>query len=204
MPIIVLEGPDESGKTTLARKLEKELSEAFPGPHDVEYQRSPVKEHGWSDEYNRYLPNLASVSNHLVIQDRIPEISESIYGYVRGNARNHGWLFEAGDWFDYSIFIVFCKAPSSLSISTHNDATGRFIDATSHDLICDLYNYTYQELEKLVVHGRLNHFRVGSYDRLKGSKENQWLWYHLWYWLVHIFPKHRGPIAEVIERIGSE
>lgn len=76
MPAIVLEGIDESGKTTAA----KFLCENFP---HFQYAHSPVKETGWRDDYNHYVMDFAWDDDVWVL-DRSPEVSEAAYSTVRG------------------------------------------------------------------------------------------------------------------------
>lgn len=191
MPIIVLEGPDESGKTTLAERLHDHFMPVFP-PANVEIQRSPVKEHGWSHEYNHYLINLCQVTNHLVIQDRSPEISESIYGYMRGGSRSHGWLMEAGDWFHQPIFMIFCEGPATLRYE-HRDAEGLKV---AHDEINLLYDYTFGLLDNLVNSARLTDFQIAKYNRL--DEDQGFFYWQLCYWLSRQFPRERSGILKAL------
>jgi len=198
MPIIVLEGPDESGKTTLATKLRDTLEPVI----DTEYQRSPVREHGWSEQYNNYLINQSRAIGHLLVQDRIPEISESVYGFMRGEPRTHGWVYEAGDWFHQPIFMVFCEGPGILQ-TTHKDAEGL---AIAHAEVALLYDYTYWLLEQTSIMARMTEFKVVKYNRFSDD-QSEFFW-SLLQWLTFCFPHRRvefvKAVAPLIERNPNE
>ena len=139
MAILVIEGPDGSGKTTLARMIQQQLQ--GHGFNEVEYRRSPVKEHGWAYEYNNYLSDSVHLqqslsTNYLIIQDRIPEISELVYGTVRGKVRCIGYSYGLYSWMGHNIFMVFCKG--GIVDGEHFDATGKRLTNQNHRLISKL------------------------------------------------------------------
>ena len=199
MPIIIVEGPDESGKTTLAVKLREALDPIIR----TEYQRSPVKEFGWTDQYNSYTIDLANVTqNHLVVQDRVPEISEAIYGMTRDEIRTHGWVYEAGPWFHELIFLIFCEGPAQLE-KGHKDAQGLNVEPM-HEEICLLYDYTYKLLEATVSLAKMPDFRVWKYDRLSPGSEAETYW-EISHWLsTRCFPQYRVPIRHAMSNLMLE
>jgi len=87
MPTLILEGPDSSGKTTLAYALL-----GWMGPRLGHYVKSPAGrtkewDESW-DEWNAIQLALSRTYNQINILDRTPEISELVYGrVVRGFVR---------------------------------------------------------------------------------------------------------------------
>lgn len=201
MPIIVLEGPDESGKTHLAQTFKEHFTTALESVH-VEVQRSPVKEMGWSDEYNHYLASLSLVTSHLIIQDRTPEISESIYGHMRGNVRTTGWVYEVGGWFYYPIFMVFCLAPYKLE-NMHKDAEGLDVKHT-HEQICLLYDYTFEQIDKAANMSRFTDFQVAQYNRFANGPTAFWFYWQIANWLTRMWPHERARILESLYNMTAE
>lgn len=91
--MIILEGPDNSGKTTLATSIQKWLGEDF-----VKIVKSPASvSKNWQVEWEHWaLDHWNDEDNDgiLYILDRTPEISEPIYAtiYRGGNIRNSKFL----------------------------------------------------------------------------------------------------------------
>lgn len=193
MAIIVLEGPDESGKTWLAKRLVEILNHDF----SAEYQRSPIKQYGWSHEYNHYLNNLcrANPADNIVVQDRIPEISESIYGALRGNVRCAGWLNEAGEWFYSNIFMVFCEGPGVLK-EHHYDVEDLPV---AHPEIMLLYDYTYFQLNGFVRGLNTDNFVLRKYNRFSPDQSD--FHWELILWLSHLFPNKRKSLKYALDQM---
>lgn len=193
MPVIVIEGPDESGKTTLAKYFVDLLQTLLPDT-EVTYARSPVKEHGWNHNLNHHLDRLAEVSNRdLLILDRTPEISEPIYGFLRDD-RSEGWLSEVSQWGRHNILLVFCQGPLHLE-EPHVDAEGWIIEDSGHRIICNLYEFTYLQLERYISSTGLINFQVAKWDRFKTETQQQ-TWFQIAWWLAHNFPHQRRQIME--------
>jgi len=81
MPVIILEGADNTGKSTLAEALH-----AHFGPNAV-VVKSPAKYFDWDDSMNEWTSEFVEASsvmssNFYFILDRVPEISELIYGAI--------------------------------------------------------------------------------------------------------------------------
>ena len=131
--VIVLEGPDGSGKTTLAKKLSSELGWKYvhmsaPVPIDKPF------DYWWA----RIQTEFAGSTPSGLIIDRLHP-SEDVYGGLfRGGSKltAHGrWLLEG--WLDArSAFIVHCLPPKGVVLANAN-AT---VDQTHHDRAERVYN----------------------------------------------------------------
>ena len=111
MPTIILEGPDSSGKTTLAQALV-----GYMGPDLCQVVKSPSgRTTEWDASWNywnaQYIER-SYVSGLIYILDRTPEISELVYGpIVRGFTRLHNPLES----------LQRLKHPDTLTIMTSTD-----------------------------------------------------------------------------------
>ena len=193
MPVILFEGPDNSGKTTFARAVYENLAQVVDGVH---YERSPVKELGWQPGHSTYLKDVSDATQYLRIQDRTPEISESVYGIMRGEPRGRGYLFEAYAWVHQPIYMVFCEG-GDLGQRTHKDTLGNDIGLSEHTLACMLYEEVYFQLRNFMLFTHTHDLRVVKYDRWsKGS------WLHtMWgirHWLGSLFPEQAAEIGKAL------
>lgn len=195
MPIIVFEGPDESGKTTFALSLYQTLSPVFPGR--IMYQRSPMSDHDWSPNYSHYLADQANINgDYLVIQDRVPEIGESTYGIWRGDPRGRGYLYEVYNWMNQEVLMVFCKGFPTLD-GYHKDTEGNPLANLDHQAICLLYEQAYFNIRSAMLHGHPHHFRAIKYDR---QSKTSWLdtaW-TIRSWLSELFPDDESEISKAL------
>lgn len=126
MPVIVVEGPDESGKSTLAHALKVMIQ-----PQPI-FRRSPATFRGspW-DENTCQLVKELSNKPELYIMDRCSEISEMVYGpIVRGQARNAGYIYQWNNW-DEKVCLIFAQS-YQLPIQIHRDVTGTPIQSEEH------------------------------------------------------------------------
>ena len=95
--MIILEGPDNAGKTTLAEELSARLG--WP----VRHSGGPVKDY---QDINSRMVRVRLSKN--VIWDRVPAISEHVYGPIlrgtdHGAESFHTWLQSA------DIHIIYCR-----------------------------------------------------------------------------------------------
>lgn len=191
MPIIVFEGPDESGKTTLAKLIQQQLQGQQEIP--VEYQHSPTKEFGWSHEYDNYLNNhldlLSGPGIHL--QDRIPEVSESVYGTIRGGPRA-SWVEDIHHWAHHEVAFIFCEGPTFLQ-KENRDVMGKHIGEETHTVINFLYRQTYYQFMAV----RPAPWLVMRYDRdIRGD----WVYTlrRLTEWLTGWYPQFAGIFQDAL------
>lgn len=196
MPVIVFEGPDSSGKTTFALALKAQLQASRAlGELEVEYQRSPVKQHGWSDTYDHYLYDLANVSrDRLIIQDRVPEISEPVYGTLRGSPRGRGWAVDLYQWLQQDILFIYCKGNPRYLEGLHEDALGNKIQDEEHRRINLLYELTFFNIHRTMLWAHPHNFQAIYYDRhITGD------WIHLFRdiagWLARLVPEQAIELA---------
>lgn len=103
MKTLVVEGPDNAGKSTLTLRLAKDLkavavnSQVVPPPHEY-----------WVKDYVRWLDE-AQKWNQQIILDRHPVISEPIYGpVIRGKCSlSEAYCREVRR----SLIVVYCRPP---------------------------------------------------------------------------------------------
>ena len=192
MPIVLFEGPDGSGKTTFAKALTETLSFLKP-----EYRRSPVKEFGWAPNYQTYLADSAAISDHpphLIVQDRTPEISESIYGVgFDRKPRGRGYLYETFRWLQQDIFMVFCRNDEHYLMGQHEDVEGNPLRDRDLQLIQLMYDHTYFQLRSAMLFGQPHTFRVMEHSRFNTRD-----WLHVMWainrWLQLIYPDRANEI----------
>lgn len=196
MPIIVLEGPDHSGKTTLAEELQARIGAVF---NEVPLERSPVKEHGWSDAYNTYLRDRTHLLQDLIgVQDRVPEISETVYGIMRGKPRGRGWCYELYSWLEQPIFFVFCQNSDHYLRGRHFDVEGNPIKDEGLEKSRLLYDQVYFNLRQIVIHAHPHAMRVHRFDfRESGSKPH--ILRAIEEWLIWQWPEKHRELSLVME-----
>lgn len=203
MPVVLLEGPDESGKTTLAMLLIRQLMEAGI---QVQYRKSPAgKDEVWFSYYDTYLSDLASVKNHsgpVFILDRTPEISESVYGTVRGKIRGSGLICQVDEWLRKDIFMVFCTAPKTLD-KDHTDTFGNVITRDKHHDIVALYNVIAYNLRQAVFRNPDSRMQVVGYSYPKWKSYIR-LCYLLQEHLSKSLPHLSGQIGEALGNPTSD
>lgn len=101
--LIILEGADGSGKTSLANKIRKEVEEYMlflrsnGAPHHVGQLADVI---GWVSEIPYRIP---------VIQDRNPVISEYIYGPIIRGKCMHGLTFDQMARMFRKSMIIYCR-----------------------------------------------------------------------------------------------
>jgi hypothetical protein len=150
VPVIILEGPDSSGKSTLARALA-----GWIGPEVCRVFKSPAsREARWYSTWESHISTNILVSKKLGqvhILDRTPEISEMIYGpIVRGTSRLKNPTASLLQARDRDVITVFMN-PHRLK-GTHADAQGNKITNAYHEQIVGGYTILYHILVSKGAH----------------------------------------------------
>lgn len=143
---IVLEGPDNSGKSTLAKRLSRETG--WP----IVHSGGPGKVEDFAERLLKDIDNM----QRNVIMDRSFIISDSIYSPACRQTR----LFDPRPWFrkiqaldqiQSNFLLVFCTAPTSvlLDMSTHIVKPHETREHVAHvmqnkEQICREYDMFYQ------------------------------------------------------------
>lgn len=141
MPAIILEGPDESGKTMLATALY-----GYTYPNSV-VTKSPAASPLWHDEYGMYVQkHLGRNDGRTWIFDRVPEISELVYGAVKREAVRLADPMQSLKSLRHPKVMVIACRRSGIHIDQHHDAEGDFIDASEHDQIVGGYKVAFELL----------------------------------------------------------
>ena len=101
--VIICEGMDNSGKSTLARTLQKDLNAALmvaPRPRNREMPR-------------HWLLCVNQVERHVdhVVLDRVNQISEIVYG---NTLRDHSWCSPEDIVLLAGMILVYCRPPDEV------------------------------------------------------------------------------------------
>lgn len=107
--MIIVEGPDNAGKTTLCNTLSRELNKGIiHSPNHKDMMSSTEKWFEW------IIQSLTHPSNAHIIYDRHPLISEQVYGPV---LRRHNFFGDGRGAAFYHLLlksnplIIYCKPP---------------------------------------------------------------------------------------------
>lgn len=132
MPAVILEGPDGSGKTELAYAL---LGCVTPGRGL--YIKSPAgKSTEWKQNYNYWVQAMRGrYPDKLIVFDRVPEISEAVYGSViRYNCRLHSPMDSLNTLRDHGNTVIMCIGTHSLE-GEHEDPMGNDIQEYHREVL---------------------------------------------------------------------
>jgi len=126
---IIVEGPDNSGKTTLASALMARVK-----PWGI-YLKSPAsRDIDWWFEYSHWVSHIChNIKPPFVpIMDRVPEIGELVYGYYyRGDCRLEHTVQSYQSWSQESLspIVVICRW-QGITKEVEKTVTGENIDAS--------------------------------------------------------------------------
>jgi len=165
MPTIILEGMDNSGKSMLADYLKDQLH--IP----VIHSDGPFED--WQVPLKIFWCQLALFHHHPLICDRIPFISEEVYGKgLRGKnlfEKSLGrdcYQFMLKSFLDYKPLIIFCRPPKDILCSRLDDGSRTHLKGVIErkEFLIELYDIFMEELKRLG-------FNITWYDyTLVGSK----------------------------------
>lgn len=137
--IVILEGPDNSGKTMLARHLQDMI-----GPYAL-YLKSPAGVHQeWKDEWNHWVGDVCHSIQppFTAILDRVPEISEPIYGLMfRGQNRAKNAVNEWVSWNEFRLLLVICEPPEGTVYDDEETVTGDPVGASEIPALSQAYGF---------------------------------------------------------------
>jgi thymidylate kinase len=139
-PIILLEGPDCSGKTTLAEKLIK-----------LDPNHAMIHNGIWPDIQKLHFDTNDAArkmnKTHTVIIDRL-HISDLVYGSVFRNGPAYDILEADKTIFNDGYIKILCLPPKKVCVKMHKDRIEKE-DFKSNDKVWDFYN-------DLLVNNKLN------------------------------------------------
>jgi len=141
MAVIILEGPDESGKTTLANALMGYYSSAA-------YIKSPATQRIWDNKWDDWCIRVAAntPSHEVSILDRTPEVSETVYGSViRGMPRLANPMASLASLIQPAVLMVLCSNSNTL-VDAHEATSGYRISEEQHQQIIGGYKIVEQLL----------------------------------------------------------
>lgn len=155
--IIILEGPDGGGKSTLAGKLVKDLNAKY-------YHSGGPKTKSEMDMVINELEIMAH-SKSIIIVDRVPWISEMVYPYAFGRKP----VLSVAEYLQHLKLpqkIIYCKpsgpAQMSLDYKEHKPKEHTESVIKNHERIADLYD----ALFKRIPHIRYDFYKT-NYKILK-------------------------------------
>ncbi len=170
--MIVLEGPDNSGKSTLANAIQNWL-----GSDVVHIVKSPASvSKGWQDEWEYWLLDHwheEEKEGILYILDRTPEISEPIYASIFRNGEIRNSKF-ADQWIKFreynDLFFLFClqEGPVVKGVELTPDGSDT---AMQNDMLVMSYALMYRLMATILNSGNpqsWSQFKVAPYS-YKGS-----------------------------------
>jgi len=168
--VLVLEGPDNSGKSTLANAVQGWLGDEY-----CKVIKSPASiSTDWKDEWNYWLLDHwhdEEKDGVLYILDRTPEVSEPIYAsvYRQGNIRNKLFVDQWIKMREYSdLQFLFCMQEGDVieGVELTPDGTDT---AIQNDMLVMSYGLMFRMLST-VLNGNngMAQFKVAPYS-YKGS-----------------------------------
>jgi len=169
MSLIIVEGPDGAGKSTLITRLVKDFG--FPvyrsgGPKDAENMKRVVKE----------MATLALDPTTVYLCDRTPWVSELVYSQALGRAPVMPIEFIA-PCFNLSQRIIYCNLNDSVSMlsnmsrefKAHKPAEHTAAVVKNYQQVCNIYDELMDEIEAAGID-------IFGYDWMNGNYEDLTRW----------------------------
>lgn len=138
--IVILEGPDGAGKSTLAKALQAEF------PKSVLLHNGPQAGLSSTDLYNAYFTQLRKAAQQPVILDRC-WVSENVYGPIhRGVSRLTPWQTQSleAEALGLGALLIMCRPSFKKCLVAFE--SGREEMLKSRDALWDVYN-TYESVK---------------------------------------------------------
>lgn len=136
--MIIIEGPDNSGKTTLGAKLQRDLE--IPLLHSIRPPKS-------SDEQQVLQHSYAQLTPKRVILDRVYAISEPIYGPICRGKSDLGKLGENAlmDLMSRDYLVIYCRPLDKVILK--NDGRDQMEGVLeNHEAIIRAYDRAFEDL----------------------------------------------------------
>lgn len=176
MKTIIFEGPDEGGKTTLIGATARVLDNVGL-PFTV--VKSPAGSRvDWNMNWNRWSDSQAmehkieDVGRHVFLLDRTPEISEFVYGILRGHTRLSRPLEALHNFRLGQKMMVLClPAQSKLMEGEHHDPYGNEVGYRVEG-----QRMLYQAIHQLYSTIQTKEFQYFRWDRY-GTHDEMWAHY---------------------------
>lgn len=145
--IIVLEGPDGTGKTTLGYQLAKDLNAQYY------HSGGPKTPKELEDKMNEL--EIMAESSRCYIVDRVPYISEMVYGYaLRGSSLIT--VLQHQKYKSLARLYIFCKPSAkhnvqmSLDFKAHKPKEHTDAVIKNKDKIKDLYDGIFKKIPHII------------------------------------------------------
>lgn len=178
--MIILEGPDNAGKTTLSLELHR----VFGWP--VEHSNKPelLQYEGPDREFMAYMHSIQHLSPKAIIRDRTYAISENVYGpIVRGQSMLGVYQEQSLKYLAQTqIPLVYCRPPlKNILATTKKEMKGvcenHMAIVNRYDSMIELledcgmfvfrYDYTKPDAWNKLTRGLLTH--INQYNYMKDS-----------------------------------
>lgn len=154
--MIIIEGPDNSGKTTLGQKLAKDLG--MPLVHSIK----PKPE--WS-ELEALEQSIMQLLPQRIIRDRTYAISEFVYGPICREKSALGELHSQAltNLCHYNHLIIYCRPPNDVILK--NDGREQMEGVLeNHERLIERYDQLILELGQNIKVVRFNYTDAISYQ----------------------------------------
>lgn len=157
--IVVVEGPDNAGKTTLAQYLAKEMRAVFI---KVERPKRAVDLKAY-----QHVLNIARSYSGVVVTDRHVAISEPIYGPIcrGGHDLQQGDIEICCSQLDA---MIYCRPPDAVIMKTISERAQMEGVVENTSAIIEAYDQWYER----VFHQTSRYDFLGKYDFTKDQREH--------------------------------
>ncbi len=161
--IIIIEGPDETGKTKLAKAIVGWSAGCMLA---TRYIKSPAgKTEQWLPEWNEWAMGHWDSFNidEVTVLDRTPEMSEPVYAWAMNRGTRHGNPITAlNNWHVPGMFLIHAQTDASIPLQEeHLDAFGDDV-AGHHWRVSVAYDFLVSMLSTRITTFRWNRFTTDT------------------------------------------